>query len=154
MPRENGFNSAAADSETKIFDEAALRAELQFNFTHSGGPGGQGVNTSDTKAQLRWNAEASRLFSPAEKERIKTALAGMINKRGELVLSCQVTRSQRQNREMVIDNFLVDLEDALRPIVPRIPTRKPRAVRRCELAEKKHRGRLKKERQKGKNFEE
>lgn len=154
MPRENGFNPAAVDSETKIFDEAALRAELHFVFARSGGPGGQGVNTSDTKAQLRWNVEASRVFSPAEKERIKAALAGIINKKGELVLACQVTRSQKQNRELALDHFLADLEDALRPIVPRIPTRKPRAVRRRELAEKKHRGRLKKERQKGKDFEE
>jgi ribosome-associated protein len=132
------------------FDREALKAELSFEFTRSGGPGGQGVNTSDTKAQLRWNVGASRLFSPEEKARIKADLSGMINKRGEVVMVCQVTRSQRQNREMVLEKFLADLEDALRPIVPRILTRKPAAVRRRELEGKKRRGALK--RQRGERF--
>lgn len=129
--------------EVVIFDEAALRSELHFTFSHSGGPGGQGVNTSDSKAQLRWNIGGSRVFSANEKLRIRQALAGMVNKKGELVLACQVTRSQKQNREMALDKFLADLEDALRPIVPRIPTRKSRAVRRRELEAKTHRGKIK-----------
>ncbi|MFA6131910.1 MAG: alternative ribosome rescue aminoacyl-tRNA hydrolase ArfB [Patescibacteria group bacterium] len=148
MPKEFGHNPAVIDGEARFFDETALRAELQFDFARSGGPGGQGVNTSDTKVHLRWNVETSLVFSPEEKTRIKSALAGMINKKGELVMACQVTRSQRQNREMVLDNFLADLEDALRPIVPRIPTRKPRAVRRRQLDEKTRRGKVKKDRSK------
>ena len=135
MRGENGFNPAVVDGETKVFDETALRSELQFTFSRSGGPGGQGVNTSDTKAQLRWNIDASRVFSLDEKDKIKIKLAGLINKKGELVLACQVTRSQRQNREMVLDKFLSDLEDALRPIIPRIPTKKPRGIKAREKRE-------------------
>lgn len=133
-------NSPPDSDQVREFGREVLKNELKFSYARSGGPGGQGVNTSDTKAQLRWNIDASRVFSPDEKAKIKAGLSGLINRQGELVLVCQVTRSQRQNREMVLDKFLSDLEDALRPIVPRIPTRKPKAVRCRQLADKKRHG--------------
>lgn len=130
------MNRPMDNDQVREFNREALRAELKFSYTHSGGPGGQGVNTSDTKARLRWDVDASRVFSPTEKAKIKDKLSGLINRQGELVLACQITRYQKQNREMVLEKFLSDLEDSLRPIVPRIPTRKPEAVRRRELADK------------------
>jgi len=141
-----GFNPANIDGESEKFDEAVLKTEIKYRFTHSSGPGGQGVNTSDSKAQLYWSVDKSRVFSETEKTKIKTELAGMINKKGELVLACQVARTQKQNKEMVLDKFLTDLEYVLRQIVPRIPTRPTRSSVVRRLDEKERRGKTKQQR--------
>jgi len=142
----DGFNPANIDNETEKFDEEVLKTEIKFRFSHSSGPGGQGVNTSDSKAQLRWNVDRSRVFSETEKLRIKTELAGMINREGELVLACQVARTQKQNKEMVLDKFLTDLEYVLRQIIPRIPTRPTGSSIRRRLDDKERRGKTKQQR--------
>jgi ribosome-associated protein len=140
------FSPKLVPESARDFDHEALRTELKFTFARSGGPGGQGVNTSDTKAVLRWKIKSSRVFSSAEKAKIAENLSGMINKEGELVLSCQVTRSQRQNRELALEKFLSDLKEVLRPIVPRIATKKSPAVRSRELDAKTRHGKLKQDR--------
>ena len=79
--------------------------ELRFSFASSGGPGGQGVNTSNSKAVLRWNVGASSIFSDDEKARIRTFFGKRMNAEDEVVMSCTTQRSQLQNRQQVTEEL-------------------------------------------------
>ena len=76
--------------------------EIHIDFVRASGPGGQNVNKTATKAQLRWRVGTSRVFSPQEKERIRARLQNRINNNDEIVLSSSAERSQGQNKETVV----------------------------------------------------
>ena len=98
-------------------------AELKFNFSRSSGPGGQHVNKTESKVELRFNILQSKCFSEKEKERLKIKLSNKINNEGELILTCQESRSQIKNKEIVTARFLIIIENALRKNKKRIPTK-------------------------------
>jgi ribosome-associated protein len=104
-------------------------AELSFSFARSGGPGGQNVNKVSSKVILRWNVGASTVPQPV-KQRFMQAYANRINDAGELVLDCDETRSQHQNRELVVARLRDMLSKVARPPKKRIPTRPGKAVKK------------------------
>lgn len=120
--------------------------EFAIGFSRSSGPGGQNVNKRDTKAELRWNVGTSTAFTPEQKEKIKRHLAGRINNDGEVVIQAQTERSQLQNKEQVVALLYELVEEALRPVKRRVPTRPTRASRERRLGEKKLRSEQKKRR--------
>ncbi|MFH1842678.1 MAG: alternative ribosome rescue aminoacyl-tRNA hydrolase ArfB [bacterium] len=111
--------------------------EIQFSANRASGPGGQHVNTTDTRVELRWNVLSSRTLSQLQKERIATALASRLNRRGELVLFCGARRSQRRNKEEVILRLAKLVRSALTPLRRRVPTRLPSSVRERRLQDKR-----------------
>ncbi len=113
--------------------------ELQLSFARSGGPGGQHVNTSSTKVELRFDVASSPSLSDAQRERIRAALGSRITTDGVLVLQSSEHRSQTRNREAVIERFRTLLSDALRPARPRRPTRPTRASKERRLEAKRAR---------------
>ena len=74
------------------------RYDLQVRATRSGGPGGQHVNTSSSRVEVRWNPGESSALTPDEKLRVAKQLASRIDGNGWIRVAASDTRSQRQNR--------------------------------------------------------
>lgn len=114
--------------------------ELSESFARSGGPGGQHVNTSSTKAELRFDVDASAALSDEQKQRVRDRLAARLTDDGVLILTASEHRSQTRNREAVRARLAHLLDEALTPRRRRLPTRKPRRANERRLEEKKRRG--------------
>ena len=94
------------------------RTEFDVRATRSGGPGGQHVNTSSTKIELRWQPGASVALSDAQRERVLIALASKLDTEGWLRLTASEHRSQLQNREAAEARLVAMLKGAL--VVPKV----------------------------------
>lgn len=118
-------------------------AELVERFNRSSGPGGQGVNTTDSRVELRWDVAGSAALSTAQRERVLAGLgARLIN--GVLTVVASEHRSQLQNRQAARARLTALLRDALAPPSPaRRPTRPSRAARQRRIDDKRRRGELK-----------
>ena len=123
--------------------------ELAFSFSRSGGPGGQNVNKVETRVALLFDVNGSPRLSPEEKRLVRSRLATRTSKKGVLRVVSQKHRTQAANREEAVERFIVLLRGALKVTPPRRRTRVSRAARERRLAEKKRRGRRKRERSKG-----
>jgi len=122
-------------------DVAIDEGEVEVSFARSGGPGGQHVNTADTKVELRFDVGASPSLDARQKERVRERLASRLTVHGVLVLFSSEHRSQTRNREAVTERFRGLLAEALAPPAPpRRPTRPSRAMLRTRLEAKRRRG--------------
>lgn len=113
--------------------------ELELSFSRSGGPGGQKVNTSATKVELRFDVDASEALSDDAKRAVREGLGTRITKDGVLVLHASEYRTQARNRSAVVARFHHLLDEALTPEAERVPTRRTRASRERRLEEKRQR---------------
>ncbi len=111
--------------------------EWIFSASRSSGPGGQNVNKVSTKMELRFHVENSVLLTEEEKLILMEKLANQINNEGFLVLTCQTTRSQITNKELVIEKFYALLTKALTPRKKRVATKPGRASKERKLKDKK-----------------
>lgn len=114
-------------------------AELRWRFSRASGPGGQGVNTTDSRVELIFDVAASTAFTPTQRDRILQWLAGrLVN--GSLTVVAAEYRSQLRNREAARIRLAAMLRDALEPDPPtRRATRPSRAARERRLADKRRR---------------
>jgi ribosome-associated protein len=120
--------------------------ELVERFSRSSGPGGQGVNTTDSRVELRWDIAASTALSEPQRSRLLHRLAARLTD-GAIVLVASEQRSQLQNRNAARARLKLVLADALAPPAPaRRPSRPSRAAKQRRLDAKKRRGRLKAQR--------
>ena len=118
--------------------------ELRFRFSRSGGPGGQNVNTRDTKVEVIFDVEGSPSLGPRQRERAIRRLAGRLDADGKLHVVASDERSQAQNRELALGRLQSILAEALRPDpAPRRPTRPSKSAQVKGLEAKRARGRLK-----------
>jgi len=118
-------------------------AELEFTATRSSGPGGQHVNTADTRVQLRWNVAGSGALGEVQRRRVMTALASRLTTEGDLILACDTHRSQRRNRDEVAARLAALVRKALVPPRPRRPTKPTLASKQRRIEQKKRRGDIK-----------
>ncbi len=132
--------------ETEQARKQIPESELEIQFARSSGPGGQNVNKTSTKAQVRWNLETSQSFSDEEKDILRERLASRLTKRGELVISSMKERSQLFNKEKAIERLQSIVADALVPETERVPTKPSRSAKRKRLEEKSKRADIKKSR--------
>lgn len=117
--------------------------ELLERFSRSSGPGGQGVNTTDSRVELRWDVTSSGALSEVQRARVLDRLAGRLVD-GELIVFASEHRSQWQNRTAARARLTLLLSDALAPPPPaRRATRPSRAAKQRRLEEKKRRGQTK-----------
>ncbi|HUP18742.1 MAG TPA: alternative ribosome rescue aminoacyl-tRNA hydrolase ArfB [Gemmatimonadota bacterium] len=135
-----------------MVDEAAIpisdgvsipRSELTYRATRSGGPGGQHVNTSSTRVELKWDVAGSPSLTAEQRELVLRKLANRIDGEGVLRLVESGTRSQHRNREVVTERLGLLVAEALRVPKKRKRTRPSRAAREERLSEKKRRGETK-----------
>ena len=118
--------------------------ELSWRFSRSAGPGGQSVNTADSRVELVWDAAASGALTEAQRERVLERLARRLA-HGVLVVAASEHRSQLRNRQAALARFAALLDDALAPPpAPRRPARPSRASR-ARRAESERRRRAVKE---------
>jgi len=117
--------------------------ELSWRFSRSSGPGGQSVNTTDSRAEVSYDLAASDALGPVLKERALRALAGrLVN--GVITVTASEHRSQLRNREAAASRLAALLTAATAPPpATRRPTRPSRAARERRLAEKQRRSDLK-----------
>ncbi|HEY3981057.1 MAG TPA: alternative ribosome rescue aminoacyl-tRNA hydrolase ArfB [Streptosporangiaceae bacterium] len=117
--------------------------ELFWRFSRSSGPGGQSVNTTDSRAELSFNVAQSAVLAPALKERALRALAGQLTD-GVITVTAAENRSQLRNREAAAARLSALLADATAP-PPRArrATRPSRASRERRLAAKQQRSQVK-----------
>lgn len=123
-----------------------LEHEFKLSATRSSGPGGQNVNKVSTKVELRFSISSSRILNEDEKDKIFKRLSRYINNEGELLLFSQESRSQHDNKEIVIEKFYAVLEEAFEERKPRKKSRVPAGIKKKRLDEKKKRSRLKADR--------
>ena len=115
-------------------------AELAFSFVRSPGPGGQHVNKTSTRVELRFDLHGSPSLPAALRDRAQARLQSRLNADGELVIASSRYRSQMRNRVDCINRFAVTMAAAIKPPAP--PRRKTRpgrgAVTRRLDSKKKH----------------
>jgi len=135
----------SSDAALHITNELVIPlSELHFQFSRSGGPGGQHVNRSATQVELTFDVAGSPSLNEAQRTRILATLRSYIDTRGTLHLTSQTTRSQHRNRAEVTARFQGLLQRALHTPKPRRPTRPPRQAKEQRLAEKRYRSVIKK----------
>jgi len=117
--------------------------ELSWRFSRSPGPGGQSVNTSDSRAELSFNVAESAVLPPSLKERALRALEGRLTD-GVITVTAAENRSQLRNREAAAARLSALLAEATAPPPrPRRPTRPTRASKERRLAAKQRRSQTK-----------
>lgn len=118
-------------------------SELGVSFARSSGPGGQNVNKVNSKVTLRWQIRQQPRISNAWRERFLRAYRNRVNLNGEVVISSDRHRDQSRN----IDDCRQKLQTMLRavqhPPKVRKPTRVSLARKRLRVADKRHRGTVK-----------
>ena len=111
--------------------------EIRFITSRSSGPGGQHVNTADTRVTLLFSVDKSPSLSQLQKMAIKGKLKRRIDKRGTLQVNSQKFRSQKSNKDSAIARFVELMQWALKPVVPRKNTAVPKSAKRKRLDRKK-----------------
>ena len=121
-------------------------AELQWRFSRSSGPGGQHVNTSDSRVQLTWSVAESSALTEEQRERLLERLAQRLVA-GAVTVTVAQQRSQLRNRETALATLRDLVAAALAPpAAPRRPTRPTRGSTRRRLASKQQRSATKQQR--------
>lgn len=113
--------------------------ELGWRFSRSGGPGGQGVNTTDSRVELIFDVAASTTLTEQQRARVLQRLSNRLVD-GVLTVVASEYRSQLRNRDAARARLAAMLRAALAPDPPtRRPTRPSRAARERRLADKRRR---------------
>lgn len=117
--------------------------ELAEQFSRSSGPGGQKVNTSDTKVELRFDLACSTALTDEQRQRLMVRLAGTLVGT-QIVIVARTHRSQHQNRVAGRLRLAMLLRTSLAPPAPpRRATKPTRGSQRRRLKAKQIRSRTK-----------
>ena len=114
-----------------------LLKELKFKAVRSSGAGGQHVNKVSSKVELFFDLENSEALSEEQKELLKVNLKTRLTKNSLLVLTCDESRSQHKNKEIVIARFYDFIEKSLIPKKNRKVTKPSKLVKQKRLDAKK-----------------
>ena len=114
--------------------------EIAFHASRAGGPGGQHVNKTATKVELRWNVRESAALDEETRGRLRAALGARLDARGTLRVTAAGTRSQAANREEALRRLRAIVARALVPRKKRRPTKPTAASKARRIEEKKKRG--------------
>ncbi len=121
-------------------------AELGWRFSRSSGPGGQHVNTTDSRVELIWDVAGSAVLSENQRERLLSRLGGRLNA-GVLTVTASEQRSQLRNREVALAKLGQLVAAGIAPAAaPRRPTKPTRGSNRRRLAAKVQRSATKQQR--------
>ncbi|WP_159620035.1 alternative ribosome rescue aminoacyl-tRNA hydrolase ArfB [Ruania rhizosphaerae] len=120
-------------------------AELTEQFSRASGPGGQGVNTTDSRVQLSLDIAATTALDDAQRERVLHRLSDRLTGT-VLTIDASEYRSQRRNRAAARDRLAMLLREAVMPTVARRPTKPTRGSQRRRLERKRQRAQTKQNR--------
>ena len=127
--------------------------EIKWRFSRSSGPGGQNVNKIESKVEIIFNLEDSKVLNDYHKEILKRNLKNkLVN--NSLHLAVQEHRNQLLNRQLALMKFSSIIKDGLnKPFKFRKSTQPTKASQKKRVEVKKKRGELKKSRQKEKTYQ-
>ena len=131
-------------------DIELLQNELEFSAVRSGGPGGQHANKVSSKVVVLFDIENSKALSEKERMRLLEKLSSKLNKKNQIMMTCDESRSQHKNKQIVTDRLMTLLKDALKVSKKRIPTKVGKSEKARRMEAKKKRGLKKSLRQKPK----
>ena len=118
-------------------------AELEERFSRSSGPGGQGVNTADSRVELTFDLAASSSIPEPMRARMLQRLDGRLVD-GRITVSASEHRTQLANRRAARDRLTEILREAATPPpAPRRPTRPTRGSKERRLQAKRSRSEVK-----------
>ena len=126
--------------------------EIKWRFSRSSGPGGQNVNKIESRVEIIFNLEDSKVLNDYQKEILKRNLKNkLVN--NTLRLAVQEHRNQLLNRQLALMKFSSIIKNALnKPFKLRKSTQPTKASKNKRVELKKKRGELKKSRQKEKTY--
>lgn len=117
MPRPYADPVAEEPGRLRVSSTLVLPlSELSWRFSRSGGPGGQHANTSDTRAEVRFNIATSPTLGPRQRARLQERFGD------ELRVVASDERSQARNRDLALERLAARLGEALRVTTPRRAT--------------------------------
>ena len=127
--------------------------EIKWRFSRSSGPGGQNVNKIESRVEIIFNLEDSKVLNDYQKEILKRNLKNkLVN--NSLRLAVQEHRNQLLNRQLALIKFSSIIKNALnKPFKLRKSTQPTKASQKKRVEFKKKRGELKKSRQKEKTYQ-
>ncbi|MEZ4744261.1 MAG: alternative ribosome rescue aminoacyl-tRNA hydrolase ArfB [Bdellovibrionota bacterium] len=117
--------------------------EIEFIYSRSSGPGGQKVNKTSTKAELRWDVEASTLISEAIKKKLLRQNPNRFSQKGILYIKSDKYRDKDGNSRECVKKLKSILEKAYkieklrRPTVPTKSSVEKRLLGKRKHSEKK-----------------
>ena len=121
-------------------------AELRERFSRSSGPGGQSVNTTDSRVELSFDVARSPSLPQREKTRALARLRARLVD-GVVTVAAETERSQLMNRDAARVRLAALLREAIAPPPPpRVPTRPTKGARERRLADKRRRAQTKRDR--------
>ena len=127
--------------------------EIKWRFSRSSGPGGQNVNKIESRVEIIFNLEDSKVLNDYQKEILKRNLKNkLVN--NSLRLAVQEQRNQLLNRQLALIKFSSIIKNALnKPFKLRKSTQPTKVSKKKRVEVKKKRGQLKKSRQKEKIYQ-
>lgn len=111
--------------------------ELKVRASRSSGPGGQHVNKTSSRVELRWNLAASAVVTDNERAALGSALAKRLDAEGWVVVVASDTRSQLRNRLLAAGRLAALIQRALIPRTRRVRTTPTRAQKSKRLEAKR-----------------
>ncbi|HWG12192.1 MAG TPA: alternative ribosome rescue aminoacyl-tRNA hydrolase ArfB [Streptosporangiaceae bacterium] len=121
--------------------------ELHERFSRSSGPGGQGVNTADTRVELSFDLARSPALPEYARVRALDNLRGRISEDGVLTVIASEQRSQLLNRRAARGRMANLVREAIAPPpAARVATRPSRRARERRVADKRRRSEVKRNR--------
>lgn len=120
-------------------------SELVERFSHASGPGGQGVNTTDSRVQLSLDLATTSALDEEQRRRVLSRLASK-GSGTRLSVDAAEFRHQRRNRAAARQRLAALLREAVTPPVPRRATRPTKGSKRRRLEAKRQRSEVKRNR--------
>ena len=118
-------------------DTERLVREINFSAVRSGGPGGQHANKVSSKVVLQFDLRHSAALTDQEKLSAAKNLSSRLTKDNILIMSCDESRSQHKNKEIVTQRFLTLIARSLEKPKKRIRTKLKRLSAKKKLGLKK-----------------
>jgi len=127
--------------------------EIKWRFSRSSGPGGQNVNKIESRVEIIFNLEDSKVLNDYQKAILKRNLKNkLVN--NSLRLAVEENRNQLLNRKLALMKFSSIIKNALnKPFKLRKSTQPTKSSQKKRVEVKKKRGELKKSRQKEKTYQ-
>ncbi|MSP92720.1 MAG: aminoacyl-tRNA hydrolase [Myxococcales bacterium] len=121
-------------------------ALLEWTAVRASGPGGQHVNRTSTRVELRFDLANCAELDDGAKARVRRLAGRRLDADGKVLLTSQLTRSQDRNLDDARTRLAELVARALEPPVKRVATRPGKAAKRRRVEDKRRQGERKRER--------